>query len=136
MKSWQKAFTPLPMYVKALHLYESRPNLIYRPISSVPFLAPFEEKEHTADIAFTVRAVSFKELYYTAFIALSFTYPPFIGFFEKDAPHNTLDDIVASLNRLIAETDAMIGCPMKAVSYHGTVITSGTLLEWEMIVDV
>ncbi len=135
MASWQKAFYPLPMYVKALHLYESKPELMYEPIYTVPLLAPFEETEHTADIAFTLRAVNFKELYYTAFIALSFTYPPFIPFFDKEAPCTTLDDIVSSLNRLIAHTDSTLGCPMKAVSYHGKV-EGDKFLEWEMIVDV
>lgn len=126
--SWKKSFQKLPVYAKNIILYESIGNLQYQPLWEYPLLAPFDEIEHTADIAFKVRG----NLYLHAQLALAFHFPQLIPYFDKRSLTN-LDEIVTSLNRLIAQVDSQIGCPFKAVSFHDTRTNTG---EWEMIVDV
>lgn len=65
---------------------------------------------------------------------MSFKYPPFFSYLEQKEIKG-LNDIVQTLNRMLARCDQEIGCPFKAVSYHGK-IEEKKLLEWEMIVDV
>ncbi len=135
-KAWQEAFTPLPLYGSHIHLYESVGNLTYVPLYTKSLIPPFEEKEHTADIAFTVRARNMHELYLHAAIALSFTFTPFVGYIDIESKEETLEEVVSRLNTMIAHADSNEGCPVKAVSYHGELKQDKNLLEWEMIVDV
>lgn len=133
-KSWIQSFEKLPLFVNGLHLYESLGNLNYQPIWSYLFLPPFEELDHTADIAFLIRAETMKDLHLHAQIALAFKFPSLLNYFGdlKDQ----LDDIVIALNDLITKADCAIGCPLKAVSFHGKLEKEQDLLTWIMIVDV
>ena len=56
-QEWLDHFTPLPFFVKAIHLYQSLGNLQYQSLWESPLLSPFEELEHTADIAFLIRGM-------------------------------------------------------------------------------
>lgn len=132
---WKEIFEPFPCLITGFHLYESLGNLTYTPLWSHPFLSPFEEFEHTADIAFHVRGTSYNELYLHGALALSFKYPPFFHFFQHHS-FNTLDEVVQKLNAMVTSCDLKIGCPFKAISYHGNVIKEDHLFQWEMIVDV
>lgn len=134
-RRWQKLFTPLPMMVTGLHLYESMGSLTYKPIWSLPLIAPFIELDHTADIAFIIKGESMQQLHKHAQTALAFKHPALLKYMEGIPLQNTLDDIIISLNRLIGIADSEIGCPMKAVSFHSK-LTKGEILEWEMIIDV
>ena len=141
ISAWKKAFYPLPVCAKALCLYKSLGNLRYEPIYTQPLLLPFEEQEHTADIAFLIRGETLKDLYSNAAIALSFTFTPFVSFIDEEVDPKSLDDVIASLNAMIAHADARLGCPIKAVSYYGQITTrsdtlQNTFKEWEMVVDV
>lgn len=133
---WRKMFTPLPMALKGLHLYESVGNLIYEKRWEYSIKAPFEEIEHTADIAFVVRGENRKQLHQNAKAALAFHHPPFLEYFDDTCEEN-LDDIIISLNDAVTRMDADQGCPFKAVSFHGDIIEeSDQTLTWEMIIDV
>lgn len=135
-ESWKEAFEPLPILITGVHLYESLGNLKYQSLWELPFLAPFEEFAHTADIAFHVRGHSIHELYLHAAVGMSFHHPPFLSYLEKKEISN-LDDVIRSLNAMISSCDAEQGSPFKAVSYHGTVREDENhILHWEMIVDV
>lgn len=136
LASWKKAFFPLPLYTSHLHLYESLGNSVYQPLWSFQTPVPFEEIDHIADIAFIIRGETMEELYYRSFTALAFKYPPLIGFFEQECLPSGLDDLIILLNQIISKADQAVGCPMKAVSFHGDLIRHDQLLEWEMIVDV
>lgn len=135
-KDWEAAFTPLPAYVKALHLYESVGNLTYPSLWESPFVPPFEEFEHTADIAFRIRGENFEELYIHAMLALCFSYPSFISYCEAWPNLSSLEEVIAALNKNVAKMDAEVGIPFKAVSYHDKMKKTAHFLEWEMIVDV
>ncbi|HSX11876.1 MAG TPA: hypothetical protein VLF61_00085 [Rhabdochlamydiaceae bacterium] len=135
-KIWEETFKPLPTYIKAFHLYESVGNLTYPSLWQHVFILPFEELEHTADIAFCIRGATFEELYIHAMLALSFSCPSFIAYFEPQPALSSLEEVVALLNKNVAAMDADIGIPFKAVSYHAKIKKVDTLLEWEMIVDV
>lgn len=126
--AWKKTFSPLPLYVKNINLYESLGHSKYNIIWQCSLPAPFDEIEHTADIAFVVRG----NLFLHAQFALAFHFPPLIDYLDQSAITD-LDEIVSALNRLIAKVDGEIGCPFKAVSFHGN---KNHLQEWEMIVDV
>lgn len=134
---WQEAFIPLPFKTKTLHLYEQKGPCDFHSHWSFSFISPFEEKEHTADMAFNVYGENLQEIYRHAFIALAFKMPELLPFFIP-LPHiHHLDDIIIALNQSVSAADAAMGCPLKAVSFHGDLVHLDPLtLQWEMIVDV
>ncbi|NGX59849.1 MAG: RNA 2',3'-cyclic phosphodiesterase [Chlamydiae bacterium] len=133
-KEWEEAFEKLPVLITGIHLYESIGNLRYPSIWNLPLLLPFEEFEHTADIAFHVHGQTFRELYLHGALAMSFKFPHFLTYL-KDREMEDLNQVIQSLNEMISLCDQEIGCPFKAVSYHGKLATEN-LLRWEMVVDV
>lgn len=133
---WKRAFSVLPFFIKDIHLYESVGNLIYEPKWSWPLIAPFEEIDHTADVAFNVHAESLEQLQGHALLALAFKSPGLLEYRHLLQKPDSLEDIVFNLNRVVAETDHEKGCSFKAVSYHGDVVIENEILTWEMIVDV
>jgi len=111
-------------------------RITYKSLWEIPLLPPFEEFEHTADIAFLLRGNTPEELHRHAELALSFKFPPLIEFFSAEKQH-TVQEIVIALNVLIGKADQIYGCPLKAVSFHGNIAQGPhNLLYWEMIVDV
>lgn len=135
-KQWQAHFTPLPFFIKAIHLYQSLGNLQYQSLWECPLLSPFEEFEHTADIAFLIHGCSIQELHQHAQLALAFKFPSMIKFYTSQL-QNSLEEIVISLNDMVAHADTEFGCPFKAVSFHGSIYSDEhNILHWEMIVDV
>ena len=134
-QEWQQAFQPLPFIITHLHLYESFPESNYKSLWSKPFIAPFEEFEHTADIAFAIRGSSVQQIFWNAFTALCWRFPPLLSF-KQEVEANTLDDVIIALNHLIGLADEQFGCPYKAISFHGDLKQKQEFLEWEMIVDV
>ncbi|MBS0629231.1 MAG: hypothetical protein JSS30_03285 [Verrucomicrobia bacterium] len=135
-KEWERWFEPLPCIVTGIHLYESIGNLTYHSLWEIPLTRPFEEIEHTADIAFHVKGKNPAELYLHAALALSFKYPPFLKFIET-GPVGDLNQVIKELNRMIAQCDLSTGCPFKAVSYHTKLKQCQEgFINWEMIVDV
>lgn len=137
LTAWKKAFQPLPFYLGDVHLYESVGGLEYVPIMSYPQIKPFEELDHTADIAFLINAVDLKQLYLHSFCALAFKFPLLLHYFKPLESVFSLEEIIMALNELISKADSEVGCGLKAVCYHGDVITlSDKIIQWEMIVDV
>lgn len=134
-KKWEEYFTPLPLSAQSIHLYESMGNLHYEKRWTMTLLSAFEELEHTADIAYTIRGETLQDLFYHAAIALSFKFPTLVTFIPQSVSCSSLEDIIQQLNLLISYADMAIGCPFKAVSYHGE-IRHNQIKEWEMIVDV
>lgn len=133
---WLSSFSPLPFFIEGIHLYQSMGNLQYNTIWEYPLHPPFEELEHTADLAFRVWGCTVEELHFHAQIALAFHFPPLIDFFSISLG-KSLDEIIIALNRSISQADAQIGSPFKAVSFHGSIVQkSPQLLNWEMIVDI
>jgi RNA 2',3'-cyclic 3'-phosphodiesterase len=133
--AWKKAFEPLPVAIKGMHLYESTGNLTYVPVRSWEMAAPFLEVPHTADIAFEVRGESVQQIFLHAAVALAFEFPPLLGYMGEVEVVD-LDDVIIALNDLVARADADVGVPFKAVSFAGELRKFDGLLEWEMIVDV
>jgi hypothetical protein len=134
---WKEAFSPLPLYLQHIHLYKSLGFSEYESLWHYPILPPFEEQEHTADIAYTVRGESWQSLQLHASLALAFQFPPLLPFFEPKQKPTNFTELIGGLNRLIAKADAECGAPFKAVSYHGDVrVSPEGIWEWEMIVDV
>lgn len=135
-REWKKEFHPLPCFCKDIHLYESVGNLKYEPRWSLPLKAPFEEIEHTADIAFAIHGESISQLHRHAQLALAFRFPLLLNYLEQ-CEVGSLEDCVIALNEIVTRADGDIGCPFKAISFHGELYTEtdGTLT-WEMIVDV
>lgn len=135
-KGWEKTFSPLPCFAQNLHLYESIGFSQFKPLWSHSLKLPFEEIDHTADIGYLVRGGSFLNLYEHAFLALSFTFPPLLPFFVRKSEMGSLQEVIFSLNQIVSYADQEVGCPFKAVSYHGKVEQNGDILEWEIIIDV
>lgn len=132
---WKEHFAPFPMMTTAFHLYESKGNLIYEPLTTVELIRPFTEVPHTADIAFIIRGICVQDIYMSAQAALMFYCPELTKFLRKD-PQESLDDVIISLNNIVTKGDEAFGTPFKAVSFHGELQKRDEYLEWEMIVDV
>lgn len=136
-KQWKKHFTPIPLILKDFHLFESIGNLQYPSLWKVPIYDAFQEISHTADIAFRVHGENLDQLFKNAAIALSFRFPPFFRYFRENTVLDNLDDLIISLNEMVALADEELNCPFKAVSFHGSVQEDPEgILTWEMIVDV
>jgi len=137
VKAWEKAFKQLPMIIKGFHLYESVGNLCYEPIWRYPLLPPIEALEHTADVGFIIRGETLAQLEGHAQAALVFEFPSMLNYLPPVEPKSSLEDIIIALNAVVTAADKDIGCPFKAVSFHGDVVEDEDhLLTWEMIVDV
>lgn len=135
LHEWQKSFSPLPIIANGIHLFESLGHSQYTSLWRQDFILPFEEIEHTADIAFKVRGEDFAQLYLHAQIALAFKFPVFLSYYSTAFVSN-IDDVIMNLNEIVGKIDAAEGSPIKAVSFHAEIIKRNELLEWEMIVDV
>lgn len=137
IKKWKEAFLPFPLLAKSLHLYESEGNLTYRPLWSLPFILPLEEIEHTADVAFLIRGKNIRQLFRHARLALAFKFPRLLDYASTDTGMESLDEVIIQLNALVSRADAEVGCPFKAISFHGEITKGiGGYLQWEMIIDV
>lgn len=121
----------IPFSAQIVHLMED-----YQPIWSTTFPAPFEEVDHIADLAFTVRGETLEQLHYHALIALTFYERQLLPYVPQERVSTDLDTIIIHLNDLVTRVDVENGCAFKAVSFHGEVINHKGFLEWEMIVDV
>jgi len=135
-KIWSKKFSPLPLLVQDIRLYESVGNLNYTSLWSYSLLPPFEEIEHMADIAYIVRGETFDQLFQHAALALAFNFPSLLTYLQIKEGFVHLEDVIIELNHLVARVDQEIGCPFKAVSFHSLLENKDTIMHWEMIVDV
>lgn len=134
-EEWEQSFTPLPCFAKDMCLFESLGSSQYKSLWKISLLPPFEEIDHMADIAFLIRGESLEELYVHGWLALSFFEPVLSEYFVSAQPSSQLH-MIELFNAQIARIDADRGCPLKAVSQHGTIQNNEGLLEWEMIADV
>ena len=136
-QAWKKAFEKIPFYTQTFHLYESMGELTYKPLLSFSFISPFEEMSHTADMAYLIRGKNTVELYYNSVTALAFKAPELLNFLNTKAKIDNIESIIENLNDAVSQMDIEVGCPFKAVSYHGEIKQkSPSILEWEMIIDV
>ncbi len=135
-KAWLQQFSPLPFFTKDFHLYESLGHSKYISLWNLPMLSPFEEIEHTADIAYQIRGRDFTQLFHNGASALAFTFPPLIPYISPIETIDSLEKVVMELNQIVLRADQEIGTPFKAVSYHSHLEIINDLLHWEMIVDV
>jgi RNA 2',3'-cyclic 3'-phosphodiesterase len=134
---WSHTYQDIPFLLHAIHLYESVGLLNYQPLWSYPLIPPFEEIEHTADLAFRIRAETNLSLHLHAQIALAFKFPSLLPFLFLDSLKDNLDDMIIALNKIVTHADREIGSPIKAVSFHGSIhINAQNIREWEMIIDV
>lgn len=135
-EAWQRAFRMLPLFAESVDLFKSLGHSQYQSVWSFPFVPPFVEVEHTADLAFDITGSSIEQLYQHALLALAFKASISLSHKRLAVKVESLDDIVIALNDIIQETDLLRGCPLKGVSFHGKIEKLEERLKWEMIVDV
>ncbi len=137
VSAWKKHFQALPCIAKNLHLYESFEHLHYKPIWTFPMVAPFEQIDHTADLAFRIRGNTLRDLLIHSILALAFHDPTILEIdFPKESP-DSLDEIIALLNRVISESHDKFAYKFKGIFHHGEIKKrKDNLLEWEMSVDL
>lgn len=135
---WRKMFYKMPCALGSFHLYESLGQLRYQSLWSHSLASPFEEIEHTADLAFKITGENLQELFCHAFVALAFKDPRLLKYYrEENVPIGNIDDVITQLNAIVSHMDTVEGVSIKAVCFHGDVIQEKDgLLTWEMIVDV
>lgn len=134
-EAWEKFPCHIPFFIHGVALYKSLGHSQYEILWETKSLPPFEEIEHTADIAYIIRGENHHQLCLHAVLALSFSFPQFIDYLQKIPELHSIENIVKILNQWISEIDTCEGIGLKAVSYHAKVETKDTL-EWTMIVDV
>ncbi|MBA3238004.1 MAG: hypothetical protein H0T62_06590 [Parachlamydiaceae bacterium] len=134
--AWNEAFMALPVFFNAIHLYESVGDLRYSSLWSLPLPFPWTEIEHTADIAFIIRGETLQQVYRHAILALAFRFPQLLSYMPASCDLNSLDDVIILLNEAVSLADQAVGCPFKAVSFHGELENFDHISYWEMIVDV
>lgn len=134
-EAWERFPCQIPFFIRGIALYKSLGHSNYQLLWGHESPAPFEEIEHTADIAYKIRGENYAQLALHAVLALSFSFPAFLKYLKTIPAAGSVQDIIAFLNRWIAEIDISEGIGLKAVSYHAT-IEKNDLLEWTMIVDV
>ncbi len=135
-KVWREKFVPLPFLLKDVHLYESLGSSKYQSLWNLTLIAPFEEIEHTADIAFKIWGDTFDHLFQHAQVALAFIFPPALPFLSQEKGFTALEDVIIALNNVVSFVDSEIGCPFKAVSFHSQLEKKDNIYCWEMIIDV
>lgn len=133
--AWKNSFKQIPMAIYGIHLYESMGHSKYKPIWSHPLIPPFQEIEHTADIAYLINGENMTQLYRHAQTALVFRYPQLLPYIRTGIIDNH-DEMIIALNEIVTEADGSIGCPFKAISFHGHIEEKESVFQWEMIVDV
>ncbi len=134
-EAWTAFPCNIPFFIEGIALYKSLGHSNYELLWGHNSPAPFEEIEHTADIAYKIRGENYSQLAAHAVLALSFSYPAFTRYLHRIPAVSSSSEIVKLLNQWIAEIDILEGIGLKAVSYHAT-IEKNAFLEWIMIVDV
>lgn len=134
-QAWEKFPCQIPFFVSGVALYKSLGYSKYEILFEKKSLAPFEEIEHTADIAYKIRGENFTQLALHATLALACKYPAFTKYLKKVPQMHSVSEIVKLLNQWIAEIDISEGINLKAVSYHAA-MSDNKILEWTMVVDV
>ena len=133
---WEKQFIPLPLFLSSFHLYESLGHSRYQKLWGISFMSPFEEIEHTADLAFSIYGTNLKHIDLSSQMALCFQSPRLTSYLDLSFSPKSLEEIIMHLNDILYEADREEGVPFKAVSFHGHLEEKDHLLKWEMIVDV
>jgi len=133
---WESSKIKIPFYIDGINLYQSLGKSEYERLKTYPLVPAFEQIHHTADIAFLIRGESLQSIFINAQIALAFTYPDILDFLKTDVEISSQDQIVMKLNKVISNIDIEVGCPFKAVSFHGSFTQQLGYTQWEMIVDV
>ena len=83
VEAWKNFNCQIPFYISCIALFESLGNSQYKSLWRYPFILPFEEIEHTADIAFLIRGRNFQDLGLHAQLALAFKFPPLISYLKE-----------------------------------------------------
>lgn len=150
LEDWssQYPFFPLPFQVTHHSLFETIGPLKYRPIIRQSFFPGYEQFDHPADIGYTARGYSLRDLILHSVLAIARHEPQILQCIDiRDDQHQLKSpfQITEWLNSLIAEIDSIQGSRIKAISYHALSETirhvtpdslSKPYYEWEFIIDV
>jgi 2'-5' RNA ligase len=69
-KEWKEISWNIPFYVSSLSLYQTVASLRYDILWKQPYTPPFDEIDHTADLAYTIRGRNLSELFSHALLCL------------------------------------------------------------------
>lgn len=130
------SWAPLPLVCGDLHLYESLPDRVYRPIYSWAVAPAFEEFEHPADRAYRCRGSSWAELCLSLLWALAQEVPSLVVQAPRCNDVRSHAEAVALLNQILSEADASGPIPWKAVTFHGSIHQQTLPWIWEVVIDV
>jgi 2'-5' RNA ligase len=114
ISEWRRDFHPLPLYGGSIHLCESLGESRYEVCWRYAIASPFIEIEQGSHTAFTLRGKSMEELHLHAELALSFRHPLLLKYVSEEKG-SSIEEMIDSLNQMIARADAEIGCPFKEV---------------------
>jgi hypothetical protein len=135
--SWKNFPCQIPFFIRGVALFNSLGHSTYELLWQKKSQAPFEEIQHTADIAYQICGQTFSQILYHATLALAFSFPAFTRYLSSSISCSSIEEVIGLLNSWVAKIDTEEGIGLKAVSYHATVqLREDNLLYWTMIVDV
>ncbi len=135
-EDWKASFSPLPLYLSALHLYESVGPMRYEPVWSLPFSRPFEPLQGEGG-RFLIRGTYIAQLQTHAEIALAFACPALAALLPLHDHPTSVEEVVAHLNRLLKIAAQEVALPFRSVLSEGRLRKGDNgSLEWEMILEM
>jgi RNA 2',3'-cyclic 3'-phosphodiesterase len=132
---WMQLPCLIPFFIRGVALFKSLGHSSYELLWHKESLPPFQEIEHTADLAYIIYGKEFSDLALHAVLALAFSFPAFSKYIGSIPPCSSIQEIVTLLNKWTSEIDMQEGIGLKGISYHAAV-EKKDLLQWTMIVDV
>lgn len=91
---WREAFSPLPMIIKGIHLYESVGSLVYEPLWSLPLTEPFTWGEEQGGLVLTPQGENPRQLFTHALAGLAFKNTKLVPLL-KEVPQGIITDAEA-----------------------------------------
>lgn len=93
-REWREAFEVLPLYIKDIHLYESKSGLNYTPLWSYPLHAPFEAKHDANGLIITARGENLTSLLNHCITGIAFSHPGILAKYPESTPVQEISELL------------------------------------------
>lgn len=100
-REWREAFEVLPLYIKDIHLYESKSGLNYTPLWSYPLLAPFEVEQGAKGKTITVRGESLTSLLNHCITGIAFSHPGLLAKYPESIAIQDVSELLPIVEDLL-----------------------------------
>lgn len=130
---WRKAFQVLPLYIKDIHLYESKSGLNYTPLWTWPLLAPFEVIKVHEGLILSIRGEKLTSLFKHCISAIAFFYPSILSKNSSPMQFQHFGELFPFLEKILKkarEKDPKL--PTRLFEIGAPALKEDHLLTWEI----